>query len=123
MAKEWAGFPDMPTTHLNSQVQQFDGFTTGQRVFGGTPKMPIGTAGSPNFEDFTNPKEAQTPKTRHLLGIIRQIRQASQTADFNGKLNLRLNRRFTQSGNGESFLAQAAFFLAPNRKEKGEHFG
>ena len=49
----------MTMAHLNSQVQQFGGFTPGKRVFGGNPKMPIGTAGDPHFEDFTNAKEDQ----------------------------------------------------------------
>ena len=47
--KEWVEFPDMASLHLNSQVQQYDGFTPGHRVFGRTPKLPIGAAGNPNF--------------------------------------------------------------------------
>ena len=65
---------------LNPQVQQFGGLTHEKRVFGGDPKMPIGAAGNPHFEDFVNPKEAQTRKTHHFLGIIHHIRQASITA-------------------------------------------
>ena len=63
--------------------------------------MPIGTVGGPHFEDFMNPKEAKTTKTHHLLEIMRRIRQASLTADFNGKSNLCLNRMFRRSRNGE----------------------
>ena len=101
--KERGGFPAMAMMRLNSQVQQFGGFTPGGRggggVFGMTPKMPIGAAGSPHFEDFTNPKEAKITKTHHLLAIILQIRQESITAYFNGILNLRVNRRFAPIGN------------------------
>ena len=49
----------------------------------GTPKMPIGTVGDPHFDDFVNPKEAQTAKTHRLLGVIRHIAKASLTADLN----------------------------------------
>ena len=94
------GSPAMTMMHLNSQAQQFGGFTPGQRVFGRTPKMPTGAVSNPHFTDFMNPKDARTTKTHHLLGIIHQIRQASSTADFNGKLTLRINRRLRQSTNG-----------------------
>ena len=77
----------MTTMRLNSKVRKFDGFTPGQRAFAGTPKMPIGAVVAPNFEDFVNPMDAPTAKTHHLLGIIHQIRKASPTADFIGKLN------------------------------------
>ena len=88
---------------LNSQVRQFGGFAPGGRVSARTPKMPIGTVGSPHFADFMSPKEAQSTKTHHLLVIIRRIRQASSAEAFNGELNLRLNRRFRQSAN-EGFI-------------------
>ena len=91
--KEWGGSPSMPMIHLNAQVRQFGGFAPGRRVLGRTPKIPIGELESPHFVDFMNPKEAQAAKTHHLLGIIHLIRQESPTADFNGKLNLRLNIR------------------------------
>ena len=86
----------MATMRLNFQAQQLGGFTPGNMVSGGTPKMPIGAVGSPHFEDFLNPKEAQTTKTNHFLGVLRQIRQVSLASDFNGKLNLCLNKRFPQ---------------------------
>ena len=95
--KELVGFAEMATMHLNSQVQQFAGSTHGQRVSGRTSKMPIGTAGNPYFEYFTTPVEAPTTKTHHLLGMIRQISQASLTADFSGKLNSALQKRIRES--------------------------
>ena len=95
------GCPAMATMRLNSQVRQLGGFEHGKRVFGRPQKLPIGAVGNPHFWDFTNPKEAQTAETHHFLGVIRQIRQASPAAYFNGKLNLRLNRRSCRSGNGE----------------------
>ena len=83
--KEWEEFPAMTMMHFNSQVQRFSGFAHGQRVFGRAPKSPIGAVSNPHFSDFANPKEAQETETHHLLGIIHQIRQASSTADVNGK--------------------------------------
>ena len=99
--KEWGEFPPTTMIHLNSQVRQFGGFTHGPRVLGRTPKMPIGAVVNPHFLAFVNPKDAETTKTHHLLGIIRQFRQASSTAYFNGGLNLRLNRGFLQFRNEE----------------------
>ena len=77
-------------THLDSQVQQFGGFTPGKRVFGLDPEIPIGTAGSPHFSDFMNPKAPRKTKTHRLVGGIRQIRQASAVADFDGKTKFAL---------------------------------
>ena len=75
----------MDALHLNSQVQQYDGFTSGQRVFGRTPKLPIGKVGNPNFADFVNPIFALAAKSLSLVNTIFQIRKASSEADFNGK--------------------------------------
>ena len=61
-SKDRKEFSAMAALHLNSQVQQYDGFTPGQRVFGRTPKLPIGTAGNPNFSDFMKPVTAPTTK-------------------------------------------------------------
>ena len=72
----------MTMMHLNSQVQQYDGFTPAQLVFGRTPKLPIGTIGNPFFEDFMNPAEAPTAETQNLIPAIYEIRQASLQADF-----------------------------------------
>ena len=80
--KEWEEFASMTMMHLNSQVQQYDGFTPGQRVFDRTPKLPIGAIGNPFCEDFTNPVDAPTAKTQNLTSAIYEIRQASLKADF-----------------------------------------
>ena len=91
--KEGKEFAAMTTMRLNSQVRQFGGFAPGKRVFGRTPRMPIGTIGNPYFEDFTNPKEAHTAKTHGLIGLIHKIRQASTNADFTNRLNTTSHRR------------------------------
>ena len=78
-------------------------------VFGMTPKIPIGTVGSPHFEDFTTPVEAPTTKTHQLIGVIQKIRQASLFADFSGKLNSALRKRIREPINGEFFLCQTGF--------------
>ena len=75
--KQWREFSAMAALHLNSQVRQYDGFTPGQRVFGRTPKLPIGTVSNPNFTDFTNPIAAPTTKSLSLVNTIFHIRKAS----------------------------------------------
>ena len=62
--REWKEFSAMATMHLNSQVQQYGGFTPGGRVFGRTPKLPIEAAGNPFFEDFMNPAAAPAKKRK-----------------------------------------------------------
>ena len=54
---QWREFSAMDVLRLNSKVQQYGGFTLGQRVFGRTPKLPIGTVGNPNFSDCMSPKK------------------------------------------------------------------
>ena len=110
----------MTMTHLNSQVQQLGRFAHGQRVLGRAPKMPIDTLGTPHFSDFMNPKEAPVTKTHHLLGTIHQIRQSSTTEDFNGKLSLRLNRRFRQSANGGFSWANRCFPFYQSGNQRGK---
>ena len=91
--REWGEFAAMTTMRLNSQVRQFGGFAPGRRVFGRTPKMPIGAAGNPHFDDFMNQKEAPAAKTHHLLGAIQKIRHASLNGDFVNKFNLSFRKR------------------------------
>ena len=86
----------MKTMHSDSLLQQLVGRTPEPHVFVRAPKMPIGAVGNPHFSDFTDPKDSRETKTHHLVRIIRQIRQASSEVDFNGKLNLRMNKRFRQ---------------------------
>ena len=119
--EEWMEFAAMATMRLNSQVRQFGGFTPWKVIFGRAPKMPIGPVGNPHFEDFTNPAEASTTKTHHLIGIIQKIRQASLSAYFSGKLNSELRKRIRESGNGAFFSGQTFFSsLSTNREAKGE---
>ena len=101
----------MAALHLNSQVQQYDGFTPGQRVFGRTPKLPIGAADNPNFTDFANPTTAPTAESLNLINTIFQIRKASSEADFNGKMQLCLERRIRNIKTEEFCLGQTVFFL------------
>ena len=93
----------MAMMHMNSQVQQYDGFTPGQRVFGRTPKLPIGSIDNPFFGDFTNPAEAPATKTQNLTSAIYEIRQASLKADFQNKLNTALIRRVRNTKNADFF--------------------
>ena len=69
-SKEWGEFSAMTAMRLNSQVRQFDGFTPGQRVFGRTPKLPIGAVRNPNFAEFMNPAAAPTAKSLSLASMV-----------------------------------------------------
>ena len=48
-----------------------------------------------------NPTDAPSAKTHHLSATVHQIRKASLTDDFSGKLNFALNKRLRESGNSE----------------------
>ena len=101
----------MDALRLNSQLQQYDGFTPGQRVFGGTPKLPIGTVDNPNFNDCMNPKTAPTTKSMSLLHTIFQIRRASLEADFSGKINVCLSTRLRSQKIEEFCLGRTVYFF------------
>ena len=98
----------MTMMRLNSQVQQYDGFTPGERVFGRARKLPIGAFGNPFFEYFMNPLEAPAEKTHNLISIIFKIRQASLKADFQSKMDTPLIRRGNVKTE-EYFLGQSVF--------------
>ena len=108
----------MAALHINSQVRQYDGFTPGHRVSGWAPKLPIGTLGNPNFADFTNPIAAPAAKSLCLVNTISQIRKASSEADFNGKMQLCLERRIRNIKTEEFCLGQTVFFLDGEKIEK-----
>ena len=94
---------------MDSQVQQDDGFTPGQRVFGRAPKFPICAIDNPFFEDFTNPVAAPATKTQNLISAIYEIRQASSEEDFQNKMNSALIRRVRNTKNGEFVLGQTVY--------------
>ena len=121
--KEWGEFSAMTMMRLNAQVRQFGGFAPGQRVFGRTPKIPIGAIGNPHFEDFTNPEDSPTTQTHQLIDVLRKIRHASLKEDFSNKLNTTSHRRFRETKSEEFFLGRPVFFLSANRQEKGAENG
>ena len=53
---DWKEYDASGMQHLNAQLQQYDGFAPGRRVFGRTPKMPIGAVGRPIFLRFYEPQ-------------------------------------------------------------------
>ena len=75
----------------------------GRRVFGRTPKLPIGTAGNPFFEDFMIPAEAPAAKPHSLLAALYKIRQSSLTADFQSKVNTTPIRRVRHAKTDDFF--------------------
>ena len=117
--KQWREFPAMTSLHLNSQVQQYGGFTLGQRVFGRTPKLPISTVGNPNFNDCMNPKTAPKAKSASLLHAIFQIRRASLEADFSSKIQACLAKRLRSQKKTDEFCLGRTVFFFTERKPKG----
>ena len=61
------GYYAMCMWRLNPQVMQYGGFTPGQRVFGGAPKMPIVAVGNPNCSDSRFPKNKNIWRRRKIL--------------------------------------------------------
>ena len=51
--------------HLDSQSRQYGGFPSWGRVFGRTPKLPIGAVSNPNFNDFMYQNEPQAVQTQN----------------------------------------------------------
>ena len=97
-------------------MQQYDGFTPGERVFGRTPKMHIGAADSPIFCDFTNPNDSPVTKTHQLLAKLREIRKASLRIDYRGKVNGALNQRVRDMRIEGFFVTATCLFLSKWRK-------
>ena len=117
--KTGVGFAPTTMMRLNSQVQQYGGFTPGPRVFGRTPKLPTGAVGIPFFEDFTNPVDAPAAKTPNLISsIIFKMRQSSLKAYFQSKLGTKTIRKVGMAKTEEYFLGRSVFFMAANRKNK-----
>ena len=61
-SKEWGEFSAMAALHLNSQVQQYDGFTPRQRAFWAGAEITDWEGGQPEFSDFTKPVTAPPRK-------------------------------------------------------------
>ena len=94
--------------HLNSQVRQNDGFTPRRRVFGRTPKIPIGTVDNPLCKDFKNPKNTPATQAHQVLAKQRGIRKESPRSGFNGKFNVTLNQH-VQDMKRTILLCQTAY--------------
>ena len=52
---DWEEYADIFILHLNTQAQQYGGFTPARRVSDRTPELPIANVGIPRFRYFTNP--------------------------------------------------------------------
>ena len=115
--REWNAFVSMATMRLNSQVQQYDGFTPGKRVFWRGPKLPIGAVGNPFFEYFMNPADAPTAETQNLISMIFEIRQAPLTSDFRNKLDAAFIRRVGNAKKRGYLIGKTVFFRGANRKK------
>ena len=96
---------------LNSQLQQYDWFTLGQRVFRKRPKMPINNVRSPHFKDFASLYERPVTQTQDLVAKLRMVQKASLESDLVGEFNLALRTDFRNMGN-EQFCSAATVFSA-----------
>ena len=105
----WQKYDALSMLHLNSKVQRYDCFTPGQRVFGRTHKLPIGTARNPNYSDFTHTKDDPVTQTHQVLAKLIELREASLESDFDGKFNIALNHRVRDMGSEESLLWQTVY--------------
>ena len=97
--------------HFNSPAHQCDGFTPGRRVFGRTPKMPIGAAGNPFYNESMNPADSLVARARRVLAELREIQKDSQESDFNGKPNLSLRHQVWGLKSEQVFLGKAVTFI------------
>ena len=66
--REWKEPPAITMAHLGSQVQQLGGSAPGKRVFGRTPKTPVGAAGGPHFRISRIRRIRPRPKHIAYLG-------------------------------------------------------
>ena len=103
---------------LNSRVHQYGGFTSGRRVFGGAPKLPIGAAGNSFFEDFMHPAAKPTAKPQNLISTLLKIRHASLRADFQSKMGAALIRRVRNAKTEEYFPGKQFSLLRKTKTAK-----
>ena len=82
----------------------------GERVFGGTPKLPIGAVSNPIFPRFREPEKCAGGEIFEFTKYDFQIRKASSGSDFNGKMQLCLERRIRNIKTEEFCLGQTVFF-------------
>ena len=80
---------------LNSQLQQFGGFTTRRRVFGRAPQLHFGAVDNPAFNKyFTFQNDQPVIQTMNALVKLMEIQKADLQSDFQEKLNLSLRTSF-----------------------------
>ena len=93
--------------HLNSQVRQYDGFTPRRRVFGTTPKIPIGSVGSRNFNDFVLRKNPPCDAIGRIFKML----------FFGAEFKFAVGRLFSELGNAGFFFSGRRIFF---RNESGK---
>ena len=110
------GYAAITMLQLNSQVQEYDGFTPVRRVSGRAPKMAIGSVDNPFFNDFTNPEDSPVAQTHQVLAKLRDIRKSSLEIDFNEKFNRTLNRLAQDMQIDEFFFGKLFTFIRKLKK-------
>lgn len=87
---DWLGYESMRTMHLNPHAPQNGGFTTGQIIFGRSPKLQIGTVDNPDIKDFIYKNDTLLYK-QGALENSGTFKKASLQRDFRRNLNISLN--------------------------------
>ena len=98
-------------------------FYTREKSFRRTPKLPIGAARNPFFEDFMNPAEAPIAKTRSVISALFKIRRESLTAVLRSKENTTLTRRVMNSKRGIFSEADGFLYCGESQKQKWQETG
>ena len=73
------------------------------KSLGGRQKLPISTAGSPNFCDLAGRAVSPATQTHQVLSKMIEIQKDSLESDPQGKFNLSLNRRCRRMKENNSF--------------------
>ena len=114
---DWQEYASMCIMRLNSHVHQYDGYTLGRRVFGRSPRLPIGAVGIRTLEVF---RIKWTSVKNDVLVKLREIQNAYLSRDSKGGFNLWLIAMFRNQKTEESFLWGTVYFYKNNGRSKVE---
>ena len=108
--KEREEYTTMCTLHLNSQVQQYGGVHLAREFMTGRLKFRLARYTVLILTISRILKNRTSKQSGDSVTGIRKIHHSPANYDFNGKLKLRLNRRFVGLCNGGFFLGGTVFF-------------
>ena len=103
------------TMRLNSEILQYAGITPGQRVFGGSPKLPIGAVDNPTFKDCVATNETPVVQTHRALVNFRGVRKRLYR-EIPMEILFGLKHQFQRTE--KRAITRANFFLLSNSNSK-----